>query len=140
MKTKTVTCELTIPVGYRVAAGVQPRAIKANSPGTLILKIDGNVTKWNDNFPSIYSHLILEPDPTYIDTTTEEYRVEVYRQTAVGVGQRIRQVWKPSVKWKRVKSDLTWNWVHDVYRVKPEDRDESGPFYTDEGKKVYVPE
>lgn len=133
MQTTKQLVPIDVPVGWKV---VRHGLIQKDSGGVNFIGVNGHVEEWNCSYGSDYFYTILEPDPTYIDTTTEEYRVEVYRQwlraKTIEYRSVTRGVWCYA-------SAPCWYWNNYFYRVKPEGEDELGPYYLNGLEKVYVP-
>lgn len=141
--TYEVDAKLQIPVGYKLAEGLQPRQVRCRE---YYLEGNGGADVWpyasSSNSLCIILEKLPEPPRPTIDTTTEEYRVEVYRQWLRGktVEVRFRGSWNDA-------ETLSWSWGPAIYRVKPENiiYDPGGklhglPCYYDGVKWCPVPE
>jgi hypothetical protein len=127
---------LSIPNGWKIAPGNQPRKAE---PGEWYWHVFTEAQLHNQRTQTVGQYIILIPDLPPIDTTTEEYQVEVYRQWRRG--KAIEYRFLNEVTWRGVQIRPAWDWVYRAYRVKPTCKDEHGhPCYESKGKKVRVPE
>lgn len=133
---KTVSVNIQIPKEYKPAPGEQPREVKRGEYYLLDIGHSFEIRKSGGYLEGRY--IILEPDPTYIDTTTIEYRVEVYRQWLLG--RTIEVNYGVNSDWK-LATEPRWLWKsHNTYRVQPTHQDKNSNYYYEDGReKVYVP-
>jgi hypothetical protein len=126
---------IDVPNGWKITPGKQPRQAEPGEwywPGFTEPRLQNP----NQRDQTVCQYIILVPCIP-LDTTTKEYRCEVWWQHQCG---KAIQVLRHDGTWAPV-SDPRWSWYGSVYRVAPTCKDEHGhPCYEADGQKVRVPE